>query len=866
MATVQKFLRAIYLPSGFLSCAMFSVCLITGLIAGLTSGCTVLKDDDHLTLVSLTPLTGPISVIPTSIVATFSVGLDPSKTTAFIIGGTCSPLPTVSSVALNHNTTIATATLTGGTCAVGQTLTVAVDPTKASSANANTAGTGSAVIRTYTFGGTPPTLVSLTPTDSIVGLNPTSMVAVFSKAITALTPANFVFSGTCSTLPNKGSVVMSAANTTATLALSGGVCTNAQTLIVSVDPTSVADSFGLAGTGSIATSTFTTDTTGPTAALAAPSATSLNSVGTTTVALTYAASAAGATALTGTLTAGGGGVTVTTLTGNPSCTLAVSSITVAGATLTLSSCTGNGTLSMHVNAATAKDGLNNTSTVSNESSIITVDNTGPVLASLNPATTHVNPTPTSIIAVFSEPMTALTAAKFTLGGTCTVLPTKGAVTMTAGNTTATLALSGGTCTDAQTLTANVNPTTVSDSLGNVGTGGAVTRTYTVTTVGPSASLGAPSKTYFKSGTNSTIALTFTPSAAGGTALTGTLTAGGGGVTLTTLTGSPSCIVAVTGITTAGATITLSACGGNGTFTVHVNAATAKDSLNNLSTVSPESSTITIDNTAPTFSSSSPASGSTFFTVPTAVSFTFSEPVNSVAGNYSLASGTCDTNPSVASISGSGTSTITVNLSGGTCTGSETVSLVANLAAITDLAGNFGVGTQTVTLTNIPSKFIFATAALFAGNMGGIAGADSLCASDANKPNANVYKALLVDGASRVGCTTASCGGGNGEHVDWPIAATTRYIQTDGSTVIGLSNATHLFTFPLTSIFSGTVALSTWTGLETDWTSHPSNCILWNNSTVGFDSSTGLSNVTGAGAISSSTSTCDASMPMICVEQ
>ncbi|HLD45750.1 MAG TPA: DUF1554 domain-containing protein, partial [bacterium] len=66
------------------------------------------------------------------------------------------------------------------------------------------------------------------------------------------------------------------------------------------------------------------------------------------------------------------------------------------------------------------------------------------------------------------------------------------------------------------------------------------------------------------------------------------------------------------------------------------------------------------------------------------------------------------------------------------------------------------------------KKIFVTDATYNGNLGGVAGADALCEADANKPATGTYKALIVDGVARVACTTANCGGGAGENIDWVL--------------------------------------------------------------------------------------------------
>lgn len=636
-------------------------------------------------------------------------------------------------------------------------------------------------------------------------------------------------------------------------------------------------------TSTVTASTTTTQITagpGPTVTLRTPSSTGITVAGSSTILFTYVASAAGGTTLTGTLNAAGGGITTTALTGDPSCTVTVSSITAAGGSILLSSCTGNGIITVHVNAGTAEDASQNPSVISLESDGVLIDNTAPTLVSLTPSTSIVNPTPTTVIASFSKAISPVSAAVFTLGGTCTTAPTKGAVQMSTDKTTATLSLSGGTCTNGQTLTVSINAADINDLIGNIGSGGISTATYTVSTVGPSASLGTPSSTRIKSSATSSIALTYTASSSGGTALTGDLTAGGGGVTVTTVSGNPSCTVGVSGITVSGATISLSSCSGNGTLTVHANAGTVKDRLSNMSTASPESSIITVDNTAPTVSSTSPSTGSAIFAIPSSITVNFSEAVNASAGSFSLSTSTCDTPPTVGTISGTGTSAIEVNISGGTCTGSESLALVSTLSGITDLAGNAGSGTNTVTLSF--AKRIFFTSGTHNGNFAtGFsnwrAGADAFCTSDSNKPSTGTYKALMTDGSTRLACTSSFCAsGGTGEHVNWVLSPNTVYTRPDG-TVIGTTTSAGVFGsgsgFTLTNSI-WTVGFSAnshvWTGFDMDqrnWIYRSGAvCSGWTTSSSGTNGCYGTDSDANDNAFDYYMEGCNVTNHLYCVEQ
>ncbi|MBX3020131.1 MAG: hypothetical protein KF799_00515 [Bdellovibrionales bacterium] len=535
------------------------------------TACPGLIGKINLSLINMTPVSQALTILPTTVVATFSeavVDLAPEK---FVISGTCANLPTVSSVAMNTEKTTASASLTGAVCLNNETFTVTVTPASITSLSGNV-GAGSALSRTYTMialgpvatlatpsltrmkssasstialtytgatttsltnagvsknetgvsctvnvtgasaagatltvsgctgngtitvsvnagtaadasgnlstaspvsaaitiDNTAPTLQTLTPANSTMVAIPSEVVATFSEAVNSLVPSNFTIGGTCSPRPTVSGVTMSASDTVATAALTGGTCAESQTVTVTLNPADATDLAGNAGTGGSQTRTYTISTAGPTATLAAPSSTLINSSGTSTVDLTY--NGAVATTLTN------AGITKTEV--GVSCTVSVSGVSPAGATLTIASCTGSGTIRVRVNAGTATNSLGNASSASADSAVITVDNTGPTLSSLTPNSANRVTMPASVIATFSEAMTTLATSKFVVSGTCSTLPSVTGVNMSASDTVATAAISGAVCTLGQTLTVTVDPTTVTDAAGNVGTGSTTAVTYT----------------------------------------------------------------------------------------------------------------------------------------------------------------------------------------------------------------------------------------------------------------------------------------------------------------------------------------------------------------------------------------------------
>ncbi|MCB1144015.1 MAG: DUF1554 domain-containing protein [Leptospiraceae bacterium] len=118
------------------------------------------------------------------------------------------------------------------------------------------------------------------------------------------------------------------------------------------------------------------------------------------------------------------------------------------------------------------------------------------------------------------------------------------------------------------------------------------------------------------------------------------------------------------------------------------------------------------------------------------------------------------------------------------------------------------------------------------NLGGIAGADSICASSPNKPaGVTVAKAFLVLPGVRVACTTSNCSiGGVAEQIDWPLIPNKMYYDRSTSYPIGSTDANGLLTFPLTGGISGNWPY--WTGLNSDWTANSANCSNWASSSSG----------------------------------
>lgn len=189
----------------------------------------------------------------------------------------------------------------------------------------------------------------------------------------------------------------------------------------------------------------------------------------------------------------------------------------------------------------------------------------------------------------------------------------------------------------------------------------------------------------------------------------------------------------------------------------------------------------------------------------------------------------------------------------------------------DTGGNFASGATATATPFSPCGGgvcrIFVATATFNGNLGGTAGADAKCNADAGKPNASTYKAILVDGASRIACTAANCAPATGveQSLDWPLFPNKNYVRADGVTAVATSNTNALFLAPLTNSI-GTGGSQIWVGLNTDWTTSVDTCNGWLDSTSGFSGARATANTTTNSAWSAGQNPCNVSRTLYCAEQ
>lgn len=193
------------------------------------------------------------------------------------------------------------------------------------------------------------------------------------------------------------------------------------------------------------------------------------------------------------------------------------------------------------------------------------------------------------------------------------------------------------------------------------------------------------------------------------------------------------------------------------------------------------------------------------------------------------------------------------------------SIIINPATSSDPLYN-GIDPSDLSLTNIDvgEKRTFVSSAASIGNLGGIAGADTVCNSDVGKPNIvpNVYKAMIVDGTARRASVTANAGDGQ---INWIFLPNTSYYRSNGTTQILTTNANGIFPFgTLTNSFES-AAIPYWTGLNTNWTTSANTCSNW--STIAGNGQVGQATPTTGASISGAASPCNGTVPfLLCVQQ
>ncbi len=177
------------------------------------------------------------------------------------------------------------------------------------------------------------------------------------------------------------------------------------------------------------------------------------------------------------------------------------------------------------------------------------------------------------------------------------------------------------------------------------------------------------------------------------------------------------------------------------------------------------------------------------------------------------------------------------------------------------------------------RIIFATANTYQGGSGfiginGVNDFDGICRSEALQKGLiySTYKALIYadDETDRYACTSGFCSGGIGENVGWILEANTEYRREDGTTVIGTSNASAIFDFPLDNGITGNAGDTYWTGISNTFSffnMSQKNCLDFESKSAGAEGWIGNGAATTIAAFNDgSSASCATSRKILCVEQ
>lgn len=187
-------------------------------------------------------------------------------------------------------------------------------------------------------------------------------------------------------------------------------------------------------------------------------------------------------------------------------------------------------------------------------------------------------------------------------------------------------------------------------------------------------------------------------------------------------------------------------------------------------------------------------------------------------------------------------------------------------AFAALANFYGTGLDVTNFTTA-TKRIFVTNSTYNGNLGGVAGADTKCNADANKPvGGSTYKAIIIDGTNRRACNSTSfCTTTAGNNINWAMTANTPYVRPDGTT-IKTTNGGGIFVFPLTNAIAATSG-EVLTGIWDNWTiSNMRECNLWTDGTSGSIVNFSVRNATDDQAIYATNDFCNVVRALYCAEQ
>ena len=442
-------------------------------------------------------------------------------------------------------------------------------------------------------------------------------------------------------------------------------CSGNGTVGISLAASTASDAIGNLAASAGPSTPFTVDTATPGIALGAPSVSVARSGTPVSYTVTYTGAA--------TVSLLPADVSLN-LTGTATCSFSVSGSGVLTRTITLHSCSGDGTVGISIAAGTAESAGGNAAPAVGPSTTFTEDNTAPTFT-IGAPTASVATNADSVaytVTYAGASAVTLVAANVTLnstgGATCDVAVTG------AGVVTRTVTLSN--CAGDGTAGISIASSTASDTAGNSAVAGGPSATFTVDNTDPGVSISGPSQASASGANTVTYTVTYTGASA--------VTLGAGDVSLNT-TGGASCTIGVSGTGTASRTVSLSACTGNGTVGISIDADTASDSASNSAPAAGPSSTFTVDTSGPTLSIGAPSAthARSGVTVSYTLTYTGATSVNLVSGDVQLET----TGTAVCSVAVSGTGTATRTVQVHTCSGNGTVGISVAAGTASDGVGN-----------------------------------------------------------------------------------------------------------------------------------------------------------------------------------
>jgi hypothetical protein len=184
--------------------------------------------------------------------------------------------------------------------------------------------------------------------------------------------------------------------------------------------------------------------------------------------------------------------------------------------------------------------------------------------------------------------------------------------------------------------------------------------------------------------------------------------------------------------------------------------------------------------------------------------------------------------------------------------------------LVDSGASADVGTNLDTTPALPARFIFVSTEVYAGDLGGLSGADERCNTDPARPSEARYRALLVSD-SRTACETDRCSGDPGEHDSWVLRPGTQYVTAEGLPVFETGSA-GVPEFP----FAG--ALTTddvvfWSGLEYGLQTRSEElCGNWSSDSDTLRGGIGRARATDTAWLNDGFLDCSRTAHLICVEQ